>query len=57
MTVACLFLALLVATVASILLRERRPRPKKPRLELLSDDAARVAFRDSALEEQRRRNG
>lgn len=52
-----LFLALLVAIVASILMRERRPRPKKPRLEVLSDSAARVAFRDSHLEEQRRRNG
>lgn len=53
-TSAALFLALLVAIVASILMRERRPRPRKPRLEVLSDSAARVAFRDSALAEEAR---
>ena len=50
-TSAALFLALLVAIVASIFMRERRPR--KP--DRLSDSAGEAHFAAQAQEEARRR--
>jgi hypothetical protein len=50
-----LFLSMLVFTIASILFSARHPRPRKPRLEILSEHCADAAFRDRAREDARRR--
>lgn len=54
MTVALIFLSLLVFTVCSILLRPRRPQ--KPRLEVLPHDAGAEAFAAEGHRERMRRD-
>lgn len=53
-TAGALFLFVIVATVLSILLRPRRPQPRKPRLEVLSGGAGDAQFVAQAQEAEAR---
>jgi hypothetical protein len=52
--VGCLFIAMLVGIVLSILWRPRRPQPPKPRLEVLSGGAGDAQFTAQAQEAEAR---